>query len=183
MKDQIEPAMSLLTRLRTATACFWRSVREPEFARSVGLLLEAKPSAQPKTLQPTAQERVHSSGLWILSMLQREGRLIDFLQEDIASFPDADIGAAARAVHSGCRKVLTQYLSLEAVLKDAEGATVKVEAGFDAQRIRLTGNVAGQPPFRGALKHHGWIATAVRLPLVSDAVDPRVLAPAEIELP
>ena len=31
-------------------------------------------------------------------MLQREGRLIDFLQEDLAAFPDADVGAAARAV-------------------------------------------------------------------------------------
>jgi hypothetical protein len=68
------------------------------------------------------------------------------------------------------------------VLKDAEGASVTVPAGFDAQRIRLTGNVAGQPPFRGALKHHGWLATSVRLPAVSTALDPRVVAPAEVEL-
>jgi hypothetical protein len=60
---------------------------------------------------------------------------------------------------------------------------MSVPAGFDAQRIRLTGNVSGNPPFRGTLKHHGWIAADVKLPAISDALDPRVVAPAEVELP
>jgi hypothetical protein len=68
------------------------------------------------------------------------------------------------------------------VLKDEEGAAVAVPAGFNAERIRLTGNVAGQPPYRGALKHHGWVATSVRFPTLSTALDPRVIAPAEVEL-
>jgi hypothetical protein len=59
---------------------------------------------------------------------------------------------------------------------------VTVPAGFDAQRIRLTGAVLGQPPFKGSLKHHGWVASDVRLPTVSEALDPRILAPAEVEL-
>ena len=67
-------------------------------------------------------------------------------------------------VHAGCRKALSQALALEPVMKEAEGAMVTLPAGFDAQRVRLTGNVAGQPPFRGALKHHGWAVAAVRLP-------------------
>ncbi len=115
-------------------------------------------------------------------MLQREGRLIDFLQEDVAAFPDADVGAAARIVHEGCRKVLRQYLTLEPVLPQSEGDRGDVPAGFDAQRIRLTGNVAGQPPYNGALKHHGWVTTAVKFPSTSPAMDPRVLSPAEVEL-
>jgi hypothetical protein len=78
--------------------------------------------------------------------------------------------------------VLSEYFAIEPALKDAEGATIQVPAGFDAQRIRLTGNIAGQPPFRGTLKHHGWMATAVRLPAVSETLDPRVLAAAEVEL-
>jgi hypothetical protein len=135
--------------------------------------------AKPAELPP---EKTHASGLAVLGLLQREGRLIDFLQEDVASFSDAEIGAAARVVHGGSRKVLAQYLTLEPVLKDSEGASVTVPAGFSAERIRLTGNVAGQPPFRGTLKHHGWIATAVRLPAVSATLDPRVIAPAEVEL-
>jgi hypothetical protein len=115
-------------------------------------------------------------------MLQREGRLVDFLQEDVSSFSDSDIGAAARVVHAGCRKALAQCLALDPVMNDAEGATVSIPPGFDAQRIRLTGNVSGQPPFRGALKHHGWVITSVRLPEISDSLDPRVLAPAEVEI-
>jgi hypothetical protein len=127
-------------------------------------------------------EKIHASGLAVLGLLQREGRLVDFLQEDVASFSDAEIGAAARVVHAGSRKVLAQYLTLEPVLKDSEGASVTVPAGFNAERIRLTGNIAGQPPFRGALKHHGWVATSVRLPAPSSTLDPRVIAPAEVEL-
>lgn len=142
--------------------------------------LEA-PAALEKPAEP-APEKTHASGLAVLSLLQREGRLIDFLREDVAGFSDADIGAAARVVHAGSRKVLDQYLTLEPVLKDSEGAAVTIPAGFNAERIRLTGNVAGQPPFRGALKHHGWVATAIRLPAVSPTLDPRILAPAEVEL-
>ncbi len=85
-------------------------------------------------------------------------------------------------VHAGCRKVLADQLTLEPVLKEAEGATIKVPAGFDAQRIRLTGNIAGQPPFTGTLRHHGWQVTSVRLPAISETLDPRVVAPAEVEL-
>jgi len=132
---------------------------------------------------PLRPEQEHASALMVLSILQREGRLIDFLQENVASFSDAEVGSAARIVHEGCRKVLSQYISVEPVLKDAEGARVQVPVGFDAQRIRLTGNIAGQPPYAGALKHHGWAATSVRLPSLSAALDARVIAPAEVELP
>ena len=160
-----------------ALAC----LTQPAFARQIALIFDGL--SAPARPQPAAPpERVHASGLAVLSMLQREGRLIDFLQEDVAAFSDEQIGAAVRVVHAGCRKVLAQCVTLEPVLKDAEGAAVSVPAGFDANRIRLTGNVAGQPPFRGTLKHHGWFTTAVRLPALSDALDPRVLAPAEVEL-
>jgi hypothetical protein len=133
-----------------------------------------KPAEQPP-------EKTHASALAMLALLQREGRLIDFLREDVAGFSDAEVGAAARVVHAGSRKVLQQYLALDPVLAEAEGANVTVPPGFDARRIRLTGNVTGQPPFRGTLKHHGWVATAVKLPPVP-ALDPRVIAPAEVEL-
>jgi hypothetical protein len=144
--------------------------------------LEVKASAPAEKPAELPPEKIHASGLAVLALLQREGRLVDFLQEDVASFSDEEIGAAARVVHAGSRKVLAQYVTLEPVLKDSEAAAVTVPAGFDAQRIRLTGNVAGQPPFKGALKHHGWVATSVRLPAVSSSLDPRVIAPAEVEL-
>jgi hypothetical protein len=182
-----QPSLSFFARLWLAFLCFWRVLASRPFAQAVHPLnqaydagtLGASPPAPAALPKP---EREHASALVLLSMLQREGRLIDFLQESVAGFPDADVGAAARIVHEGCRKVVQQYLALKPVLPESEGARVSVPAGFDAQRIRLTGNVAGQPPYSGSLKHHGWVTVEVKFPTVSPALDPRVLAPAEVEL-
>jgi hypothetical protein len=167
--------LSFFARLGLA----FRVLGNASLAAKVATLEAPAPVEKPVEMPP---EKTHAAGLAVLALLQREGRLVDFLQEDVASFSDEQIGAAARVVHAGSRKVLAQYLTLEPVLKDSEGATVTVPAGFNAERIRLTGNVAGQPPFRGALKHHGWVATSVRLPAPSATLDPRVIAPAEVEL-
>jgi hypothetical protein len=199
MTDQ--PSLSFFARLWLALVCFWRIWLDRSFAQAVLPLRQADVAGQlpagtpaPQPAPPPAAppapppvvalppEREHASALQLLAMLQREGRLIDFLQEDVAAFPDADVGAAARIVHEGCRKLVRQYLTLEPVLPQSEGDRVQVPAGFDAGRIRLTGNVAGQPPYGGALKHHGWVTTAVKFPALSPAMDPRVLAPAEVEL-
>ena len=169
--------LSFSRRLKMA----WRVLLDGAFAGQVeagSRAPEAKPAGP--VLPP---ERVHASGLMLLAALQREGRLIDFLQQDVTAFSDEEVGAAARVVHAGCRTVLRQSVELEPASRDAEGAPMTVPPGFDAQRIRLTGNISGQPPFRGTLKHHGWVAKAIRLPAVSDALDPRVIAPAEVELP
>ena len=125
---------------------------------------------------------MHASGLLLVASLQREGRLLDFLQQDVAGFSDEEVGAAARVVHTGCRKVLAAVFRVRAGSKEAEGSTITVPQGFDPQRIRLTGNVAGQPPFKGTLKHHGWVAKEIRMPALSEAMDPRIVAPAEVEL-
>ena len=169
------PAPSFFARLALA----WRVLCNASLATQVTALETPAPVEKPPEPPP---EKSHAAGLAVLALLQREGRLIDFLQEDVSTFSDAEIGAAARVVHAGSRKVLTQHLTLEPVLKDAEGANVTVPVGFNAERIRLTGNIAGQPPFRGSLKHHGWLATSVRFPAISAALDPRVIAPAEVEL-
>jgi hypothetical protein len=191
-----ESPLSFFGRLGVAGSAFFRILGDTGFASQVQRLSNpaapAPTSPTPRSAAAAAAvpkaaelppERLHGAALSFLSLLQREGRFIDFLQEDLAGFGDADVGAAARAVHAGCRKALTQNLTLEPVLRDAEGASVQVPAGFDANRYRLTGNVAGTGPYRGVLKHHGWVVTAVRLPSLSDAVDPRVLSAAEVELP
>ncbi len=132
---------------------------------------------------PVPPERQHASGLALLAALQREGRLVDFLQQDVTAFADEDVAAAARVVHAGCQRVLRQSLDLEPAVKQNEGDELTVPAGFDAQRLRLTGNVTGQPPYRGTVRHHGWVARAVRLPVLSESLDPRIIAAAEVELP
>ncbi len=188
MSDPVPP-LSFFARVAMAFVFFFRILYRAGFAEQV-LPAYKEPARLPAATEPAAEvpveapppEKVHASGLFVLAMLQREGRLIDFLQEDIAAYGDAEIGAAARVVHEGCRKVMRQYLSLEPVVAEAEGASVMVPNGFDANRFRLTGNVAGQPPYRGALRHHGWVATGVKFPNVSEALDPRVIAPAEVEL-
>lgn len=165
----------------------WNILFDAPLTAKVSAFLSAPPPATPKPAAPAkpavaAPERVHASGLHMLAALQREGRLIDFLRQDVAGFSDEEVGAAARVIHAGCRKALDQSVSIAPVLQDAEETVVTVPAGFDAQRIRLTGNVSGQPPFKGALKHHGWVATEIKMVAPAENLDPRVLAPAEVEL-
>jgi hypothetical protein len=123
-----------------------------------------------------------NAAVQLLAILQREGRLLDFLQEDVDAYSDAQIGAAVRDIHRGCKKALAEHLPVEPVLREAENAQVRVDAGFDPSRIRLVGNVVGEPPFTGALRHHGWRVARVTLPTPARATDPSVIAPAEVEL-
>ncbi len=138
-----------------------------------------KPAEKPKLA--TAQH--HRDGaLALLALLQREGRLVDFLREPLDGFSDADIGAAARDVHRGCKKVLEQHLSMEPVMPGAEETKVSVPKGFDPAEIRLVGEAKGEPPFSGTLRHHGWRVTEAKLPSLAEGVDRNVIAPAEVEL-
>ena len=158
----------------------WRILLHGDYA---GDLLEALKELEEKRARAAmSAERVHASALMLLASLQREGRFIDFLRQDVDGFSDEDIGAAARVVHAGCRKIIDQFFRFQPASAGSEGAPMTVPAGFDAQRIRLTGNVTGNPPFRGTLKHHGWVITDIKMPEISDALDPRVAAPAEVEL-
>lgn len=122
-------------------------------------------------------------GLNLLTLLQTEGRLIDFLEENIDGYSDGEVGAAVRTIHADCRKALHERMQIQRVYDAEDGANVEVAAGFDPAAIRLTGNVHGQPPFRGTLQHPGWRAVDVRLPEPKAGVDHTVLAPAEVEIP
>ncbi len=135
----------------------------------------APPPSPPK---PTTDAAVH-----LLSLFQREGRLVDFLREDIQGYADDQIGAAVRTIHQACREVLVEHLTLEPVLNGNEGDDITVAKDFDPSAIRLTGNVAGEPPFRGVLRHTGWRAAIVKLPAQPAGQDPRIVAPAEVEIP
>ena len=107
---------------------------------------------------------------------------MDFLKEDITSFKDADVGAAARLVHQGCKKAVDTYFTLAPVRSEEEGQTVTLAPGFDKHEVSLSGNVKGDPPYKGTLAHGGWRATGVNLPERPAFVDNRIVAPAEIEI-
>ncbi len=131
---------------------------------------------------PDEDEIREQTVVQVLGLLQREGRLVDFLQEDIEPYEDAQIGAAVREVHRGCRTVLKDALGLAPVLDAREGAEVEVDEDFDPVSIKLVGNVHGEPPFRGVLRHCGWRIEEIRLPSRTGAVNSNVVAPAEVEV-
>jgi Domain of unknown function (DUF2760) len=118
----------------------------------------------------------------MLALLQREGRLIDFLAEDISAYPDAQLGAAVRTIHETCRQVLDHYVKLEPILNSEEDQPVTVHAGFDPAAIKLIGNVVGAPPVRGVLRHKGWRVKEVNLPPLPQGAGRMVVAPAEVDL-
>ena len=135
---------------------------------------------------PALERKAEVRGaLQLLALLQREGRLCDFLAEPIEGYSDAQIGAVVRDIHRGLRRALTEHFPTEPVLNDREDAKVRVDAGFDPRSIRLTGQVVGEPPYNGTLRHHGWRVREMKLPHLvrTEAdLDLSVVAPAEVEV-
>jgi len=125
----------------------------------------------------------NAPAIQILAILQRQGRLIDFLQEDLAAYADDQIGAAVRSIHEGCKQALVEHVQLEPIFQEAEGSTVTLPAGFDANAVRLIGDVSGNPPFRGELRHRGWRVAKINLPERMQAQEKEmIVAPAEVEV-
>lgn len=145
--------------------------------------LPAQVVPEPPTPPPPPPKPSPVAAVQLLALLQREGRLVDFLQEEIESYSDAQIGAAVRTIHQGCRKALAEHLTLEPVISEQEGSEITVPEGFDPSAVRLTGNVLGQPPFKGILRHPGWRTAKVELPVQPPGQDLTIVTPAEVELP
>jgi hypothetical protein len=183
-------ALTWLRRLPIAWGAFVAALRSADYATRVMALHVPADAATAATQKAVAPAPVQTptptpsfdAALQLLGLLQREARLIDFTQEDIRAYSDADIGAAARVVHAGCRKVLDEHFSIAPLRTETEGSRIRLEAGFDARAVRLTGNVVGSAPFQGSLNHRGWRATDVRMPQLSVGHDVHVLAQAEVEL-
>lgn len=148
----------------------------------------AKPEEKPapveiiKTETVVVREATPDAALQLLSLLQKEARFIDFAQEDMGQYSDDEIGAVARVVQEGCRKILRQHFELAPVREEEEGKRITLAKGFDAASIRITGNIVGQAPFTGTLVHRGWKATEVKLPKITEGHDSSIIAAAEVEL-
>lgn len=128
------------------------------------------------------QQQYQRYYLHLISVLQRQGRLVDFFKEDLNAYADAQIGAAVRSIHENCARAVDKYIAPAPVIDKPEGEPITVPPGFDTAAIKLTGNVTGEPPFTGRLRHRGWRAGKLELPVLSGSGDPRVIAPAEVEV-
>ncbi|MFM0077844.1 DUF2760 domain-containing protein [Paraburkholderia sediminicola] len=192
---------SFLGRISLAVSTFFSILGDGEFAAGVLRLRNggaggaatasaapapaAAPAAAPAPAPqpaPTLKEASPDAALQLLGLLQRDARFVDFVEEDIKAYSDADIGAAARLVHDGCRTTLREHFTIRPVRDEAEGSRVTLAEGFDATSIRLTGNVVGKAPFNGSISHRGWRVDEVRLPKLTDSHNAKVIAPAEVEL-
>ena len=189
--------VSFLGRISLAVGTFFSILGDGEFAARVQRLRSGAPVTTASTAAPVAtpapapapqpavpvlKQASPDAALQLLGLLQRDARFIDFVEEDVAGYSDADIGAAARVVHGGCRTVLREHFTIRPVREEAEGSRVTLPEGFDATAVRLTGNVVGKAPFTGSLSHRGWRVQDVRLPKLAASHDTSVIAAAEVEL-
>lgn len=182
-------SLSLPSRLWLSWVAAFRILFDGGFAARVASLSEQasealpEPSSKPASVAaPVAREQATATdgALQLLSLLQREGRFVDFLEQDVTAFSDQDVGAAARLVHEGCRRALHAHARVVSVRSEAEGARLTLQQA--SAEVKLVGNVAGAAPFRGVLRHRGWRVEELKLPKLVGTHDPKVLAQAELEL-
>jgi hypothetical protein len=189
--DVTEQILPWWRRVGLAFGVFFRILFNGRYAQllaqfAASLRSSSGPAAAARAMAPSAPlvPALDSpdSALVLLAMLQSEGRFVDFVQQDITAYEDADVGAVARVVQSGCRKVLREHLRIEPIRGEPEGQAVTLEPGFDPSRIKLTGNVTGKGRLEGVLRHRGWQALDVHLPTLVDREASQILCPAEVEL-
>lgn len=177
-----------MKRLDLALRTFFWILFNKRFADKVNRFFvspveEKKPAVKQAAPPPPPPKPLRNDAITLMALLQREARLVDFLQEKLDGYSDQQIGAAVRDVHRDSAGVLQKVFGLQPLTSKGEGETITVEKGFDPQQYRFTGNLAGEPPYSGTLRHHGWKATRCELPVwkgSEESVD--VVAPAEVEL-
>ncbi|MFZ1885174.1 MAG: DUF2760 domain-containing protein [Rhodoplanes sp.] len=141
-----------------------------------------KPAA-PVAAAPLANQ-ADSEVVNFLAILQERGRFVDFLMDDITAYSDAQVGAAGRVLHEGCKAVLLEHFGIRPMREEGEGSKITISTGYAPDDYRLVGKITGEAPFTGTLVHHGWRVEWVKLPRLLRASADRLpaIAPAEVEL-
>lgn len=158
-------------KLILALKAFWKALKKPDEAI---VFLEAK-----KIEAPKKKDLAH---LRLLALLQQSGRFVDFIQEDITSFSDAQVGAAVRKIHQECKKTLEELVTIRPVVEEKEGSVITIPEGYDPSTIKMTGKVKGSAPYSGRLVHKGWKAHKLSLPKQVGEQLSDVIHPAEVEV-
>lgn len=143
---------------------------------------KASPAAAPAPLVQSSD-----GALQLLGILQRDARLLDFLMEDISPYSDEQVGSAVRSIHENSRAALSRYATLQPVIDGVEGAVTQLTAAGalknDPSAIKLLGNVPADGNVKaGLLRHKGWKAEKLDLPVLPPKTNFKILAPAEIEV-
>lgn len=182
MPDNRNPGLG--SRIGIAFRAFFRALSSSSVAGQIDTVLQGQAPAIAAATPPTAAEppKPQLHPLQFLTLLQREGRLIDFLMEDIKSLPDAQIGAAVREVHAKCATTLKEHVTLEPIVATLEDESMTVAAGYDPASLRVVGNLSASPPYTGTVRHRGWKAQDLRLQPLPSGQTPNIIAPAEIEV-
>jgi len=181
-------------RIFQAFSAFFKVLFNPEFAERIeqlsnGVALPDPSQPEPKkeaaakvaATPPKPQPPMRNDALTLLATLQREARFVDIVMEPLGDYSDAQVGAATRDVLRDCGQTLERLFAIRPVTDEEEGATLQTPDQVDGARYRLTGNVSGEPPYRGQLVHHGWLASQCELPKWSGSDDAAlVIAPIEL---
>jgi len=183
--------IGLSTRVVYALRCFFSLLFSGTIPPDIARALAAETAASAPTASQAANTKTggrpsvesFDRAVQMLMLFQRDGRLIDFLAEDVSPYPDSQLGAAVRTIHASCRQVLDRYVKLEPVISSEEDQPVTVPAGFDPATVKLLGNVRGESPVKGTLRHRGWRVAQVNLPSLPSGVGREIVAPAEVEIP
>lgn len=139
-------------------------------------------SSKEKEKEIPALTKKDSSHLQLLALLQKSGRLVDFLKEDISGYSDTQIGGAVRQIHADCAKLLEEWVTLRPVMDKQEGETVDLPVGYDSQAIKVVGNVKGSPPYKGKVVHQGWKAHKLSLSEQLEKSTSGIVSQAEVEV-
>lgn len=155
-----------------------------DIASHFGYTKAAKKQAEPAK---PLEFKPSDGALQLLSILQRDARLLDFLMEDIGPYTDEQVGSAVRNIHAQCQESLGKYIKLAPVIDGVEGTFTKPESAGaiakDPNAIKFIGNLPAQgKPSSGILRHKGWRADSVSLPAISPRQPVNILAPAELEV-
>ena len=173
-----------MANFKTAWNAFWAILKDDDKAHAWENLGTAQPALpEPAQLQDKAAvEDGDAAAVHLLAILQREARLMDYLEEGLDGYDDASVGAVSRKVHDDCRRTIEKYFSVSPIMTETENSQVTVPAGFDANRIKISGNAVGEPPYTGTLQHKWWSAVSKGLPQRGKSHDASVIFPAEVEV-
>jgi hypothetical protein len=160
-----------------------QALETPTEVRSQSDRIDVKIAAGPANAEaPTGDvSPSRSEALTLLSMLQREARLVDLIQEPLDQYSDSQVGAAARPCLIQCRTTLERAFDLKPIVSEQEGAIVTVPDSASPLSYQWLGS--GQNgSVGGRLVHPGWQAKRCEVARwTGKPEDSLVIFPAQLE--